>query len=120
MPAGSKWAILTRPTGTHLWRDRMATAATYSLRPGRDHAVGTGVGDRLSEVFVLIAEEEPDGSRFGHIHAEELHRRLKLGILLILRIARHEDVGNIGTDFSYAAHQFREEITGMMASETSR
>ncbi len=69
---------------------------------------------------MLIAEEEPDCSLFGHIHADELHRRLKVGSLLILRIARYEDDANIGTDFSYAEHQFREEITGMMASETSR
>src|SRR5215467_3257080 len=50
------------------------------LRPWRYDAVGARVGDRLSEVLVLVREKIADGLFLGHIPAEQFHRRLQIGV----------------------------------------
>ena len=50
------------------------------LRPRRNDAVRARVGNRLSEVFVLVCEEIPDCAFLCHILAKQLDRRLQIGV----------------------------------------
>jgi len=44
----------------------------FLLRPWRHDAVGARIGDRLTEVLMLVAEKVADGIFLGHIPAEQI------------------------------------------------
>ena len=48
------------------------------LRPGRDHAIGARVRDRLSQMLVLISEKQHHRALLRQVMSEQFRRRLQV------------------------------------------
>src|SRR5580704_8018720 len=65
-------------TGALCDENRARPRAALLLRPGRNHAVGARVGDRLPQMLVLIFENQKERALLRHVSSEQFHRRLQV------------------------------------------
>src|ERR1700678_2052652 len=65
-------------TGAPCGENRARPRATLLLRPGRSHAVGARVRDRLPQMLVLIFENQHHRVLLGHVFSEQFHLCLQV------------------------------------------